>query len=402
MHGPSAQSPRHLRGIRIAFFAVIGLVLAELLVRLVTLVAFYVPLMRHPELLERFQRNGQLPLDAESARAILVPEHFPWMSVQGTGPSMVVTWKTFGDIGPADFKGYPADPDARSALVRIAFVGGSTTLEGYPEEAGRLFDQALGPGRVQIVNLGQNGSMSLTDEYLMGKFLPALKPDLTVFYEGFNDLEAYGIRSMLVANEAARRAAGTTSDAGTTDDPTGFCRIQRSTGLLDLLRKAVGLPSPGLPSCRERFTAGLDPFACDGSDLCQSLDPFAAYRRMIGLARSVGSIPVLSTFAAPDYGNLGSGDLEYFDDEILYLWPFLGNVSTYSAMLGRNNRVIRELAAETGTPLVDVGQELVGGREVFKDNCHRTTEGVRRHGRIVFDALLPMVRSLLDGPAAAR
>ena len=402
MQNPPLRLARRFRGVRIAFFVAMGLVLAELLIRVVTLIAFYVPLMRHPELLERFQRNGQLPLDAESARAILVPEHFPWMSVQGAGPSMVITWKTFGDIGTADFRGYPADPDARSGVVRIAFVGGSTTLEGYPEEAGRLFDQALGPGRVQIVNLGQNGSMSLTDEYLMRKFLPALKPDLTVFYEGFNDLEAYGIRSMLLANEAARRPAGTDAARGLTDDPTGFCRIQRSTGLAELLGRALGLRRPGLASCHERFTSGLDPFACDGSDLCQALDPFTAYRRMVELARSAGSLPVLSTFAAPDYGNLPTADLEYFDDEIIYLWPFLGNVTTYSAMLAKNNEVVRALAAETATPLVDVAHGLVGGRQLFKDNCHRTTEGVRRHGQLVFDALLPTVRSLLAGPAARR
>lgn len=392
---PSGPRPRRFRLARGLLIAAIAMAAAELLARLVTLWSFHAPLMRHPEIRSRFEATAAWaqPMDLSTVADEEAPEETPWVAFDRSVDPPRQVWKAVREATTSDFRSWPAEPAVPPGVVRVAFVGNSTTFEGYPEAAGRRFDEALGPGRVEVVNMSLNGGSAAGCLYLAGKFLPSIRPHIAVFYFGFNEIGGYEFARR--EDEMAAALAARTGGALPSLDATELCRLYPSRGFVHVVADALGLS--GLPPpCRDRFR-GRDepPLTCEGSRVCEHWDAIRDLRGLVEQARGIGARPYLSTFAAPDYDRLPPDELDFFDTDIEYLWPPLGDTARYGRQLAELNRRIRALADETGTPLVDVAAGMKGGRDLFTDNCHRTRAGLELHGRIAADALLPAVRELL-------
>src|SRR5215510_11420793 len=94
------------------------------------------------------------------------------------------------------FRGHEISPDKPDHVVRIAFVGASTTVGNhsypfsYPELIEpwlNLWAQANAPGvRFEIVNAGREGILSSDIAAIVRQDVAPLEPDLIVYYEGAN------------------------------------------------------------------------------------------------------------------------------------------------------------------------------------------------------------------------
>jgi hypothetical protein len=108
--------------------------------------------------------------------------------------------------------------------VRIAFIGDSTTRTGYPEIAGRLLNAELGPGSVEVMNLGVSASDVHTTTYLFERYYSSIRPDIVVYYQGRNDVVFEHMRGLAVLADALG------------EDPEAiFSRPNPRRGLLDIL-----------------------------------------------------------------------------------------------------------------------------------------------------------------------
>ncbi len=297
------------------------------------------------------------------------------------GEQTLTKFVRFADVPASAFITPPPDHPSRAGTVRVAFFGGSTTYDGYPEEVQKRFDQSLGPGHVNVVNMGLNAASSATALTLMRRYVPVLRPHVIVYYDGFNDL-AYE-RAWAIATYRM-------SIDHPPDEAPAFDVPAPSRGLLDVWRR--GWDPPIAPP--------LTPW------LQQSVfeKPRSNYAEMSRLAWSYGARFVVQTFARPGGPQLSPEFAGELDENIHFLWPVFHDRVDYATQLDIYNEHVRSFAAETGDLLVEAAG-IRGGAETFVDNCHFTDEGKAKHAEVVFQALRPLVAELLASgapPAQAR
>ena len=114
-----------------------------------------------------------------------------------TLPSGLVT-NQFG------FRGAPLAPRKDPGLIRIAFVGASTTQNvgtygwSYPELAGNWLNvwlkQRQRPERVEVINAGREGLGSADIREIVKREVVPLRPDYVVYLEGANAVTAPAVK----------------------------------------------------------------------------------------------------------------------------------------------------------------------------------------------------------------
>ena len=353
---------------KVAWIMLVVVVIADLSARLITREDPEAELEPHPELLERLHRT-RIVSKVMTVRAILErPDRYPAPRFRrGPDGMRAEGWTTFGALRDQDFPVTPPQEDASPGVVRIAFFGGSTTFDGYPQHAAELFAEELGD-RVEVLNLGFPASNTTTTALLMKRFIPRWKPHIVVVYHGFNDLVYYRSR----ARALHLLATGARDlDVPVPIEPRG------SRGLWALLTE------------NDRVEAHP---ALEASVF---LEPTSAYWDMQRAAWEGGWDLYVSTFASPHTAELAAADRAYYEADIRWLWPVLGSVTRYARDLEHYNARLRRFAHRSGASLIDVAPALDGGRAQFRDNCHRNDEGRRAHAQLVVQQLGPRVRELL-------
>lgn len=352
-----------------AFFIGLSIILvADVSVRVVTFVSWERDVNRFPRVAQALEQANGFLRRLTIHDVLGNPQDFPAPVARGEGPERHLTYVPVGEI-EEDL--LPAHPSPTPGTVRIAFFGGSTTLDGYPEEVGKLFDAAFGPGKVQVLNAGVNAVGSTTGLVLMNKFIPRWHPHLIVYYGAMNDL-MYERSWVVAARESV--VNGKPGDAPVFQIPA---------------------PSRGLLSV---FRDGWDPPPLPPLDLWMKgavmEKPRSNYFEMSRLAWTNGAELFVSTFASPDPSKLSADDNAYLDADIHFLWPALQSREKYVSRLEVYNARTREFAALTHTRLIDAAL-ISGGLETFTDNCHFTEAGIHSHATIAFDALRDQVADLL-------
>lgn len=128
---------------------------------------------------------------------------------------------------------------------------------------------------------------------------------------------------------------------------------------------------------------------------------FAAnLRALVAAIRASGSTPVLLTFATylpPDYSYekfrahaLGYVNPEEYDQTPVEMW---GSPAFVREGIRRHNAVIRAVARESGTTLLDIEAEFAGQPALFGDVCHLSEQGTAR--------LVERLAAFLTPPAPA-
>lgn len=371
---PAAATGSRTRAIAVVAWILLVLLavvlLAELGTRLVTWGIWRIELQRWPELAERIEFTRAIFTPRFTKETVLEdPEKYPGPIFHRDGR---VSWNTFGELPVEAFRSPPEHDQTAPGVVRVAFFGGSTTFNEYPEAVGERFDERFGPGRVEVLNLGVPSSSSWTSLVLMRRYLPRWKPHIAVLYQGFND-QAHHLG----------RVRALIADAGGAEFNLA---PSPARGLWSLLHPP---PTPDRTRFEEILEQGLQDHAEDA---------------WWGMARTTwanGADFVLSTFATPAYDEIPADERAYYEAEFKYVFPWMGGVEDYSERIERHAQRIRLVARLAGLPVIDVGAEIAGGREIFQDNCHLNEEGRYRQSKVVAAALADRVGELLAAGAPA-
>ncbi len=273
-------------------------------------------------------------------------------------------------------------PDGR---LLLAFLGGSTTFcsnveddaHTWPALATARLRDALPDRVVEHVNLGATGYGVEHSRRALDLRLGDLRPDVTVIYHATNDLAR---DSEVVAREAGLLPEASEPDA-----------LEDVSLLWMLIRK------------NQRYLAAQ----AAGRDANGKLDvPATAWsggfrERLADLVRAAQArsrLVVLPTFATLVRADQPREEqLEHLAQSFTFM-PYLTPEATIAAY-EEYDRVIREVAAETGALLVEAAHAIPGDTTHFADSVHLTEAGCDVLARLVVEALLasPDARPLLDG-----
>lgn len=374
--GLAAWTRGRKRLLAVVWIAVVAVILVEIGLRLAVAVPRWLELRRYPDIAQRVSGTRQV-MKLMTYRAVLDSiENFP-APVYGPEKegSAAPEWGTFGTYPESGFRTLPPTDAPPPGVVRIAFFGESTTFNDYPDQVKARLEQRFGAGRIEIVNLGVPAGNTGTSLLFVKRFLGRWTPHLGVVYHGVNDLVYYTAR--------ARGTSDVFSGRASMDDPA--LAPAPPQGLLGLLRGGAAAPAPLHPWLAETIFQ----------------EPISNFWMMSRLAWAGGTELYVATFASPDYDDVSADELGYFDADIRFLWPVLGDRDAYARAIAEYRRRVVAFAAQAGVPVIDVAARLRGGRDLFQDNWHLTAAGRALHAEVVADALAPRVAELLaHGPPA--
>ena len=296
----------------------------------------------------------------------------------------------FGFRGPEISLKKPAN------VIRIAFVGASTTVGGhselwsYPELVGRWLNEwAAAQGtdvRFEIINAAHEGDRSMGIAATVEQEVVALAPDLIVYYEGANQFQP----SDFVRENVDVTTQPFVPPHFALDDYSALSRrlhtiraITRDEGReppkrpltvnwpADLSEKDPDLHDPRLPVKLPQILGDLDHIraaaAGVGAETALSSFMWLVYDGMtLNLARDFA----LFDFLNRPYGNFSYAHMRRYADF--------------------QNRVFEKYARVNGLPFIDLASEYPRDPRLFYDAIHMSATGIRVQAWIMFQHLVPM------------
>ncbi len=303
------------------------------------------------------------------------------------------------------WRGAPVELDKPAGSIRLAFVGASTTVNhhsfpfSYPELVGhwlQLWADAKGiPVTFEVMNTARGGLDPHDLEAVVRTEVMPFEPDLVLYYEGANTFRSIRfLRSEASASEEVPPASPT------------FGHLREYSALLRRLRQLTP-PSVRSRSRRPRmqtsaiaWPAGVDEFAPDPESphlplrLPERIHSWNAIRAL--LAQTDTQL-ILSSFVfmvSPDLEVDRVTHPQLFEALNVEFSPF--SYADLARMVEFQNRVFARYAAAHRLHFIDVAGEFPPDPGLFIDLVHRTMGGVRLHGWIVFNALVPILEAAID------
>ncbi len=235
---------------------------------------------------------------------------------------------------------------------RIACIGGSTTVEGasnaqsYPNLLEARLGEAMGNGRVDVLNCGVHGVDTLKEKWRLADYL-SLAPDLVMTYDGQNEIQ-YAL---------CNRWDGEMADWRKGLLKSRFLQWAFNWALL-----------PGKGEIGRQFDAYS----------------FAHVRQMHALLDSLGVEMVLCSFAYPDMRRCTARELAFFEWSVREFWPeYPVGFRSYCRIIEIYNRKTRALCEELDMHYIPVAEELAGTTDYFVDICHFSQAGIDAMAGIV-------------------
>lgn len=290
-----------------------------------------------------------------------------------------------GEEPPASFADY----------LTIITVGGSTTECFYLSDGSTWSDRLAGAlhatfSRVWVNNAGLDGHSTFGHTVLLEDHIAALRPKVTLFLVGINDLHA---QRPLEADRRVQRAGLDLSS------PTRL--LVSAANYSDVIAVALNVyrhvraETMGLDyqTDFDLRTAGMrrvtdDQWAAARREYSGGL---AAYRRrledLVSISRRNGIEPVLLTQPVLYGGgvddqtgvNLETVDVRGLNGEVMW------------EVLELYNDATRDVGARQGVHVIDLARSLEKSSRFFYDFHHFTTEGAERVAKLVYDSLCPFL-----------
>lgn len=296
-----------------------------------------------------------------------------------------------------------------SGVVRIAFVGASTTVSAhglpfsYPEYVGNWLNiwaksQGL-PLKFEIINAGREGTSSDDFAAIVRDELLPVDPDVVVYYEGANQFWPSNYVEWPTGGPPAKPKQ-TFKQPSWGAMHSAF--VRRAENLLDF-----GAPGsePEKPHLNVKWPSYLDEFNPQPrGHLPLNLDRILADMRNIkeNLSNNHATLAI-SSFVWLAYPGMR---LELPRQQGIYdflnstYWPF-----TYAhirRMADFQNRVFRNFAESNGLPFLDVAADYPQDPELFRDAIHQNEAGIKLRGWIMFQKLVPILRAQIAKRALPR
>ncbi len=273
-------------------------------------------------------------------------------------------YDTFGFPGP--IPSYAKDP----GTLRVACLGGSTTVSGYPQKLEKWLADRMPQGtRAEVLNFGVGGYTSAHS--LVNFVLNAVDfdPDVVIVHHAWNDASA-ALQGCALRGDYAHLRSQSLPDASPSIErwvaPSVVWRLLRS--------------GPGDTAGSGGSAKGLE--AAHSEQDCGDVDPLWPYRRNLETIVNLSSLQGMQV--------------------ILTTQPHREQRHTSAAIfIDACNDAVREIHREhPDTLLVDLAADhATRGEDDFMDLCHMTPEGVQWKAERIGDVLLP---SLPERQAPAR
>lgn len=264
--------------------------------------------------------------------------------------------------------------------LRLVALGASTTYGMYfgkaasvwPEQLEGLLASKNQPADAVSLALPAYSSFELLGVTAM--LVPELRPDWVLIHSGMNDAFAVGFKDEGGPDNRNFRHAWSFSPPGAMTlaamrwSKTARLLVMRSLPNLGDMITAMQFAAP----TGEALAAHIK--AADGRYYKRNL------KSMLALIRSFGAKPMLINMSL-------NPNFEQRRD------PYQAAVA---AAVSRNNRLMAELAAETGTAYVDLYSQLRSA-ELFLDAVHVNQVGMARKSKLISEALLQAIAAE-EGP----
>lgn len=300
-------------------------------------------------------------------------EGHPFLQHVGNPRQSLIGNVSLGNLTPFNNLGFsgedmyaPKPPDT----LRIAFLGGSTTLDGYPALVEKHLNGRFGDRiRFEALNFGMGGfcsAHSLTNLLLNGL---DLEPDCIVIHEGWNDV--------VCRNFPPERFRGDYlhSLKAFSPPPIPLRALLRNSLLY---RLASHLIAPN-PAWQRLGPATLRPHPYRGGSMHENLAELAPFRRNLGLmvdiARSRGIAVLLTT--QPRREKLRDPQEHYF-----------------AGHMDQTNGVVRDLHKQYGDSIAFLDLARAMGESldhVYTDVGHMTPQGIAVKAELVAESLQPIL-----------
>jgi hypothetical protein len=303
------------------------------------------------------------------------------------------------------FRGHEISPDKPPRVVRIAFVGASTTVGSHSEPfsfpefverwLNRWADETAAGVRFEVVNAGREGIASADIASIVAHELVPLEPDIIVYHEGANEftpqqmIEPAG-EPIVVPSQLRPR---------TPVPGTQWSAVMRH---VDVMVRRFGFgpgSEPSKPRHRLRWPATVSELHPnpDAPDLPVHLSEIV--RNLDGInrsARSIGATVVVTSFMwmVKDGLIVDPVDRAYYLDMVnRQYWPV--SYAEMRRVADFQNRVFHAYADSRAMPFVDVAAQYPLDIALFTDGVHTTEEGDRLRAWLMFQGLMPIIRHKL-------
>lgn len=298
-------------------------------------------------------------------------------------PGSVIDGQAINRMG---FTGDVLEKQKPPGTLRILVLGSSTMFNRHLGERLKASLQAASPLRIELLDASLRSHTSRSD-LAKYRLLRQYGFDYVLYYNGINDLWANHAPAALYREDYSHM------DAWYAEGPL----ISHSV----LARTAYRLLRPLLEKMDAAWHLGHyshDPFVFPRKENLNaahfaSIGTFSGNLQALSrMTRDDGARLVLMTFAytiPPQYtrkafldDRLGYVNPDHYDRRDVFNW---GSPEYVREGLTRTNRVIRTLAQETATPLLDIDAGMSGRINWFGDPCHFNDEGVDMFVRLVTD-----------------
>jgi hypothetical protein len=252
-------------------------------------------------------------------------------------------------------------------VVRIACIGGSTTVEGpanemtYPKMLERRLRDIFGEGKVEVINCGV---FAITTRIELDniKDALALQPDILIHYNYVNDVPTL----LSKKKEDAER---------------GVENIKRY--LFDsrfLYRHFNWFFMPPERTLERNMDETV----------------FAWLKQIRDIAARNGAELALCSFARPELGAIPTEERLNYDNLIHnMLWGQALSIESYIHLTDLYNAKLHAMCEREGMIYIPVAEGMRGGMEIFTDICHMQLEAMEQKARVVCDAIKDRVAELL-------
>ena len=330
---------------------------------------------------------------------------------------------TFGFRGP-DIKLNKPD-----GVIRIAFVGGSTTVNGhgdvasYPERVGHWLSRWSNANDLEvtfeIVNAGRSGFGSQDIAALVRTELLPLEPDLVVYYEGSNQFYFANLIELEGDSAAERQKIPKTlqeANEAALRDP--FNWVMKYSAIARRVLIALGhLEGPEVaeapkPRHRLNWPDGVAEFDPDIDILPTAPAPHASAELPLSLnrilkdmdairitVRNRGGELVMSSFVDMIFDGMKmdpvrDANFHHSVNSNWRYWP--ASYAEVRRMADFQNRVFRKYAAIHQLPLLDIDAHMPRDPRFTGDGVHMDWEGIRLRAWITFNELVPVLKERID------
>jgi lysophospholipase L1-like esterase len=264
--------------------------------------------------------------------------------------------------------GFPDRDHARQkpgGTVRIACLGGSTTEDGYPQRLETVLARELPDVPVEVLNFGVG--YWTTAQTLINYALNAkhFAPDYLIVHDGANEIQVRGYAEFRTDYAHALHPM----DSRLAWDAPLVRHLESYVLLKYLYLKARGLP----PALHVGAAIQVPRPPRDLPLAPRELEPFREnLTELVYMARRHGTEVV---FVTQPYSKTQPG------------WH-----REWASHMDAVNGIVRTLADETGSLVVDLDPEMTGREEYFTDALHLTSDATSVKAEKIAAALVPILR----------